>query len=55
MSGADPIFEDCYKSYPERPVIDPATTLYTRAEVERKVDYWMGELSRLAQWGSDQL
>lgn len=49
MSGADPIFEECYKSYPERPEIDVATTIYTRERLEAAVDFWMGLIANATE------
>lgn len=45
------MFVECIKSFPERPVIDVAVTPYTREELAARIDYWMGQLFGLTEWG----
>jgi predicted XRE-type DNA-binding protein len=51
VSGVDPVFEECYKAFPERPCIDAAETLYTREQLDFRIDYWMSQLANLTKWG----
>jgi len=37
----DPVFAQCVRSFPERPIIDPAETPWTRDELDHRIDYWM--------------
>jgi len=37
----DPVFSQCVRSFPERPIIDPAETPWNRDELDARIDYWM--------------
>lgn len=51
MSGADPVFEACYRAFPARPNIDASETMYTREQLDFRIDYWMSQLTDLTKWG----
>ena len=52
--SADPVLAECVKTFPERPTIDVAETLYTRGELAARIDRCMGLLDALANWGSER-
>lgn len=42
------VLDACLKSYPDRPVIDPATMPYTQERLNELIDYCMWLCERLA-------
>ena len=51
MTTAEPVFAECFRSFPARPVIDVAETPWTRDELDARIDYWMDLLARFVRAG----
>lgn len=49
MTLPDPVFACCANAFPARPVIDVAETPWTQAELDVRIDHWMGQLQMLTE------